>query len=377
MSEETRHRIVRRIHRGEPRLVQLTAIAERPLRGPRALRELFESLAAALREQDASPLHEKVYGEAAAAREIRRARDTAWAHAGLPAETPMVVVGNTPCVGGEVAGVQLLAVSSRTDGTLRTLWDHGAPVGRELQLDGERLVLLTDLTGGNPDGGPEEQFGGMFALAAERLRALDLTFHDVARTWIHVDCLLPWYDALNRVRTAFFEQVGLVEPGKAQLPASTGIQGTHPDGHGGLLELLAVTRDDGAAFEPMRTSRQCGAFEYGSAFSRGMVVPLGDARLLLASGTASIDGEGNTVHVGDPAAQVRETYAAVEALWDAQDADWSSVVTGVLFFKDPETWAAAQQLQADGELPDIPGIPVFGDVCRDDLLFELEATAID
>ena len=96
MTEETPFRIVRRIHRGEPRLIQLTAIADRPLRGPRALDSLFGSLAASLRELDASPLHEKVYGEAAGAREFRRARDRAWAHAGLPAGTPLTVVGNTP-----------------------------------------------------------------------------------------------------------------------------------------------------------------------------------------------------------------------------------------------------------------------------------------
>ena len=281
-------------------------------------------------------------------------------------------------MGGEIGGVQLLAVSSRTEGTLRTLRDGDAPVGRELELPGERLVLITDIHGGRPDAGPAEQFEGMFELARRRLESLELRFQDVARTWIHVDCLLPWYDELNRVRTAFFRRVGLVTPGEAPLlPASTGIQGTHPDGHGSLLELLAVTRTEGEAFEPMRTTHQGGAFDYGSAFSRGMVVPLGDARLLLASGTASIDAEGHTVHAGDREAQVGETYDAVQALWDAQGVDWMSVVTGVLFFKDPAAYAAWKGLRASGAVPDIPGIPVYGDVCRDDLLFELEATAID
>ncbi len=373
------HRIVRRVHRGEPRLIQLTAIADEPVIGPEAVRGLFEDLAAALRREDASVFAEKAYGEAGVAQEIRRARDAAWAHAGLPSDTPLTVVGNRPCVGGDIAGVQVLAVAQRSPGTLRTLMADGRPVGRELELDGERLVLLTDLNGGRPDGGPTEQLDGMFDLARLRLAELELSFHDVARTWIHIDSLLPWYDELNRVRTAFFERVGLVGGADGpQLPASTGIQGTHPDGHGGLLELLAVTRsDDSPPFEPMSTSHQCGAFDYGSAFSRGMVVPVGDAELLLASGTASIDAAGATVHVDDPAGQIRETYAAVGALWRDLERDWEAVVTGVLFFKDPETWAAWQRLRVKGEVPDIPGIPVYGDVCRDDLLFELEATAFD
>ena len=41
------------------------------------------------------------------------------------------------------------------------------------------------------------------------------------------------------------------------------------------------------------------AYDYGSAFSRGMRIDLNGLTILLISGTASIDDEGRTVHVGD------------------------------------------------------------------------------
>jgi hypothetical protein len=45
------------------------------------------------------------------------------------------------------------------------------------------------------------------------------------------------------------------------------------------------------------------AYDYGSAFSRGMRIDLNGVSILLISGTASIDERGNTVHVGDFRAQ--------------------------------------------------------------------------
>jgi 2-iminobutanoate/2-iminopropanoate deaminase len=49
------------------------------------------------------------------------------------------------------------------------------------------------------------------------------------------------------------------------------------------------------------------AHAYGSSFSRGLRVDVGNVAILLISGTASIDEDGNTVHPGDFRAQCRRT----------------------------------------------------------------------
>ena len=126
----------------------------------------------------------------------------------------------------------------------------------------------------------------------------------------------------------------------------------------------------------MRTPRQCEAYDYGSAFSRGMTVRFGQDRLLFASGTASIDDQGRTVHVGDSEGQNRETFAAVDTLLRHQGAAFEDVATGVLFFKQRRDLDAWRELRRLGVIPEIPAISVFADVCRHDLLFELEVTAV-
>ena len=288
-----------------------------------------------------------------------------------------------PCIGGLLAGYQLWSVAAGGESppTLSELTLDGLPVGCLVETAHTRMAFLSQIDGmvAGPDA--EAQCGAMFDRASRALQAAGFSFRDVARTWIYAARLLDWYDGLNRARNAFFDKVGVRRPGAAfDPPASTGIQGAHPAGAECFFDLVAVARvaaDPGErAFEPMRTDRQNEAYDYGSAFSRGMALPSRGPGLLLVSGTASIDTEGASKHHGDHAAQLLDTYENTEAVLRDAGAGFEDSVTGALFFKDEATWEAWLALRRDGQLPALPAVPVFADVCRNELLFEMEITAI-
>ena len=70
------------------------------------------------------------------------------------------------------------------------------------------------------------------------------------------------------------------------------------------------------------------AYHYArpSSFSRGMRLDLGGIAILLISGTASIDDNGETLHVGDFRAQTRRTFDNITALLAAEGATWKDIV---------------------------------------------------
>lgn len=124
------------------------------------------------------------------------------------------------------------------------------------------------------------------------------------------------------------------------------------------------------------------ASEYGSAFSRGLRVPLGDHTLLFISGTASVDESGETVHKGDFRAQCWRTYRNISELLHSEGASWHDVVKCTCYLRDIErdydTFNAVrtaffQWLRLD-PLPASVGIQAR--LCRGDLLVEIEAVAI-
>src|ERR1700748_3473755 len=62
------------------------------------------------------------------------------------------------------------------------------------------------------------------------------------------------------------------------------------------------------------------AYDYGSAFSRGMRIDLNGLTILLISGTASIDDAGRTVHTADLRKQVRRTFDNITKLLASEGA---------------------------------------------------------
>ena len=124
------------------------------------------------------------------------------------------------------------------------------------------------------------------------------------------------------------------------------------------------------------------AYDYGSAFSRGMRVDLGDITILLISGTASIDEQGRTLHSGDLRAQTRRTFDNITALLASEGATWKDVVRTTCYLRDierdytafNEERAAFYREQALNPLPASTGIQAI--LCRPDLLVEIEAIAM-
>jgi enamine deaminase RidA (YjgF/YER057c/UK114 family) len=88
------------------------------------------------------------------------------------------------------------------------------------------------------------------------------------------------------------------------------------------------------------------------------------------SGTAAIDPSGATVHVGDAAGQIAVTVENVRAVFRDMGCGDSDVVQAIVYSKTPEVERVF--LQQYGKLG-WPLVSVIADVCRDDLLFEVEA----
>jgi 2-iminobutanoate/2-iminopropanoate deaminase len=126
------------------------------------------------------------------------------------------------------------------------------------------------------------------------------------------------------------------------------------------------------------------AFEYPrpSSFSRGLRIDLNGLVILLISGTASIDEDGQTVHIGDFRAQVRRTYKNITGLLEAEGATWKDIVRTTCYLRDierdyaefNEERTAFYREQKLDPLPASTGIQAI--LCRPELLVEIEAIAM-
>ncbi len=345
----------------------------------------FSEMASVLAERGIQPIQEKVYGRTEARDEIPDVRAREFGKRDLNLDRPFSYVEQPPMCGSDLAGVQLwgIASSARADTSVLTVAHDGHPPARCWEAPGFRMLYLPAVDGAYPDGTlptcPTGQARQMFENASAALSASGFAYTQVVRTWIYVARLLDWYGEFNRVRTAHHATVGLHNgPHEAIFPASTGIQGKFLDREC-VMDLLALDIGDRGCVSalPIRGScRQPPAFSYGSAFSRGMSVATEGKKTLYVSGTASINAVGESVYVGDPEAQSVETLLNVAALLEQQGGDLEDICLATLFCKTPEAFEAYQTIIKLMHAPVFPTVAVMADVCRSDLLVEMEAVAV-
>jgi enamine deaminase RidA (YjgF/YER057c/UK114 family) len=186
--------------------------------------------------------------------------------------------------------------------------------------------------------------------------------------------ILAWYDDFNRVRTEFFTDRGLVGEGTRQsMPASTGIGLRCVDGSKCCMDLVAVLQPPDSTQCLQAVGKQQCALEYGSAFSRASraITPAGQT--IFVSGTASIDASGATTNIGDARGQINTTIENVRAVLRDTQATDEDVVQAVAYCKTIEVQEIFNNAKADLGWP---CVTVICDICRPELLFEMEAAAV-
>jgi len=220
--------------------------------------------------------------------------------------------------------------------------------------------------------------GGLRAAARDAYRQL-LHFHahcdhrHLWRIWNFVDGINDGDGDEERYRQFCLGRAEGIGSDLEGYPAGTAV-GTRT----GLRRLQLIWLAGRVPGHPVENPRQLSAFryprQYGPAspsFSRAM--RLGDQ--LLISGTSSIIGH-ETVHGGDLAAQLRESLGNLQSVARAAGMG-AARLSGLKAYvrRTPDLAPVAAQLGHSG-LPQGVACVLEADICRSDLLLELEAVAL-
>lgn len=123
-------------------------------------------------------------------------------------------------------------------------------------------------------------------------------------------------------------------------------------------------------------------YQRPSSFSRGLRLELGGYKILLVSGTASVNEEGKPEHIGDFKAQTWRTYRNITTLLAAEGMSWHDVVRTTNYLRDIERdYVEFNKIRTSffrwldlDPLPASTGIQAR--LCWETLLVEIEAYAI-
>lgn len=300
-----------------------------------------------------------------------------------------------PCDGRSLA-IEAWAISTRT-----TEVEYHTPHLVTVAHDGLRWIHASADSLLQEAGAAYEQSAETFERLRKVLHRGGASFEDVVRTWLYQGCITELeggterYRELNRARTDFFAGIPFnARPlmagrnGHAIYPASTGI-GTL--GHGLVATCLALqTKRTDVQLLPLENPLQTSAFDYpknysvkSPKFTRAMAVRVGDHMTTWVSGTASIVNS-ETMHIGDVENQTEQTLTNIEHLIDAANFErlgWPDAGATLddlakirVYVKHAEDYEKCRAV-CEHRLGRIPAVYAQADVCRPDLLVEIEGVA--
>jgi len=135
--------------------------------------------------------------------------------------------------------------------------------------------------------------------------------------------------------------------------------------------------------KPISASCLNEAYDYNcpATFVRGTELNMGPFRLVVLSGTASVDENGNTIHKGDFKAQTKRTFQNLTELLKSSGLSWKDVLKTNIYIRDidrdyEEFCVLRKEFYDSLNLPFYPASTcVQAKICRSDLLLEIELWA--
>jgi len=235
-----------------------------------------------------------------------------------------------------------------------------------------------------------------FEMVMEILQRENLTLNNIVRQWNFIGEILEMkegfqnYQVFNEVRSEYYNKYRTV----AGFPAATGVGMKYG---GVFLDFCAMKPDESLKMKAVSNPSQVNAYEYGQQvlkgmansgsdvkhppqFERGLLMINKTTNTLFVSGTASIIGQ-ETIGKGDVDEQAMVTIENIRNVADLKrirqligkdDIGPGKFSLLRVYIKKQDDFKSVKSI-CNKHFPGSPVIFIEADICRDDLLTEIEA----
>lgn len=258
-------------------------------------------------------------------------------------------------------------------------------------------IMLEGVHGHSFHDSVEKQSDEIFNKIEKIFSAENIAISNIVRQWNYIGHITDihqdnqYYQAFNNARAQFYEKTSW----KYGYPAATGIGMSCK---GIIVSLIAVANSLESQIVPIDNPLQVPAFAYSESlligksskvklkatpkFERGKVIFDGVDTVCFVSGTAAIRGENSMLEM-DAALQTKQTIENIQFLISndnlklhAVKSDTNMCISNLrIYIKNSEDFESVKA-EIEKVWSTIPAIYLQADVCRKELLVEIEGTAI-
>ncbi len=300
---------------------------------------------------------------------------------------------------GFLVTVELMVLMNRTEDIEISYKKSKGIYYTVIKTEDYRQLFAGGITIYETDRDYQYQANGAYSLMNDILNSESMSFSDVVRQWNYIEDILGIktrtdkeyqnYQVLNDVRASYYDKEEFVHG----YPASTGI-GMNAGGI--ILEFISIKPENGVNIVPLRNPGQIDAYDYsqgvlvGNAldrqnkksspkFERAKYISINEKKTIYVSGTASIRDE-KTIGENDVKKQTAVTIENIDNLISTNNLINSGISNNYekrsfsfirVYVKNKSEIKVVKEI-CDSYYKDVPINYLVADICRDNLLVEIE-----
>lgn len=338
----------------------------------------YKELLMGIKDRQESIIFERVFGILCYQRRITSARNEVIKKPFLPMHPTSYIEGQS-ILGLPVAGIIIHTVDSNTK--VKYIPDHGTVYGSQYKIGAVERLLVEGIQDPLIASGFSQTVAAEYNKVDRILSRTGFDPSNLVRTWHYIHPINEHYVAFNKERKAYFQRSNIGYATQPEcVPASTCIEGKCRKTGYSTMNLYYIKKLDNVRIKRVYSSDQKEAdstsYQYGPTFSRALYVAQAGLKELQISGTASIDQDGKTQYIDNPFRQIERTLLLIKGLLMQADMVFNDICYATCIFKNPSDYSTFREVMRKLGLPDFPHIAIKGNICRDDLLFEMDAVAI-
>lgn len=299
---------------------------------------------------------------------------------------PLAYIEGAPVEGGHISAVQIYGIYRKAKDiciNYYTNGEHNQTISAKVETKESSFLYLFGLHDGLVENNGSSTFATLYNSLEQHIIQSGFSFDQIVRSWIYLSNIKEHYVDFNQARNDMFKRYNIdYGPFSNALPASTCIEGKAANSTEMDIDAICVAPNKkkpavNRIFNRLQNEADGSTYMYKPAFSRGMLIEDDEYREIQISGTASIGTNGKTEYQGDPYQQIKKTLINVRELIRPFDMDYSDICQSTCFFKDASHYRYFYDAIEDLDIKsDFMNTFVIGNVCREDLLFEIDGIAV-
>ena len=204
------------IKHSKRKFIYLTVLPGRSIKNDSTINYLFLNLYHFFKKKKIKILLEKIYAPSFLRKNIVAIRNRQIEVLSEKTIIPFNYIGSIPCIGGKIAGVQVIGMIQNDQKTrVETIYFNESAIGRLVETDEFKGIYLSGISGLQRKYLARKQ--SLFIQAKHIVKQCQaifskqgMTASNIIQTWIYFPRILRWYKRFNKIRAKVFTECGLI-----------------------------------------------------------------------------------------------------------------------------------------------------------------------